>query len=129
LPGVELRLVEVMWRRWIGILAEHQDGSRLGLRAKIHYADKGVTGDTVTALLAFFWPRVEVEGDADVARRSGYRQALQVVAERLFAAGGAALQPVQVAPGILPGSKGCAEIVDYLFHRLHGILGRSCGTH
>src|SRR5206468_8567281 len=64
LPGVELRLVEVMWRRRIGILAKHQDGSRLGLIAKIHHADKGVTGDTVTALLAFFRTRVEVEDDA-----------------------------------------------------------------
>src|SRR5690349_2230271 len=68
LAGVELRLVEVVRRRRVGVFTEHHDRPGLHLWTEFHDADERMAGYTVAALLTFFRARVKVEYDADIAR-------------------------------------------------------------
>src|SRR5580658_7894628 len=106
LLGIELRLIEIVLRVRIRILAEDQNGPRFHLWTEINHADEGMAGHAVAALLILFRTRIKIEDDPDIAGRAGYRKAGHCITERLIATGLAPLQPVDIAIGYAPGSEG-----------------------
>ena len=62
--GVQLRLIEVVWRRRIAVLAKDQDRASFNLRAEVDYAYEGMSRNTVAAFLSLFGASVKVEDDA-----------------------------------------------------------------
>src|SRR5277367_1609142 len=116
----------------IGVFPENQNGSRLHLGTEIDHADERVPGYAVAALLIFGRNRIKVEYDTHVSRSTGYRQTVHRIAERLFATGLPALQPVDIAKRYAPGSERFLQIADHRFERferrLFGLGRRKHGS-
>src|SRR5436853_4546475 len=114
---IEPRLIEVIGRSRIGVLAEDQDRSSLQLRSEFDHAHKRVACYAVAPLLALLRTRIKVVDDADPSGRSGDRQALLRVAERLFASALRALKPVDITPRNLPRTEAALKLLHHLFKR------------
>src|SRR5262245_42168434 len=70
---VKLSLIEPVGGLWIARFAELKDRLRLRLRCQLDRRDVGMSGDTVSALMARLWRRVEIEDHTERPRRTSDR--------------------------------------------------------